>query len=242
MEKNKKIIAGIAGAVALIAIVAVCIFSFGSGKEKRITENKETTTVAETTTVPETTAQPKGISMLTGEHISEKLAEKRPVAVMYNNIINAIPHSGIDNAGIVYEAPVEGSITRLMALFENYGKLKKIGSVRSCRLYYCYFALEWDAIYCHFGQSKYALDFLKSDAIDNVGSFNAESGYYRTSDRVAPHNCFTSAKGIDSSIKKLGYRRKYKNGYKSHFSLLLTMKRFLFSQQSRQTKLNLDIL
>ena len=48
-------------------------------------------------------------------------------------------------------APVEGSITRLMALFENYGKLKKIGSVRSCRLYYCYFALEWDAIYCHTG-------------------------------------------------------------------------------------------
>ena len=119
MEKNKKIIVGIAGAVALIAIVAVCIFAFGSGKEKKITENKETTTVAETTTVPETTAQPKGISMLTGEHISEKLAEKRPVAVMYNNIINAIPHSGIDNAGIVYEAPVEGSITRLMALFEN---------------------------------------------------------------------------------------------------------------------------
>lgn len=129
-----------------------------------------------------------------------------------------------------------------MALFENYGKLKKIGSVRSCRLYYCYFALEWDAIYCHFGQSKYALDFLKSDAIDNVGSFNAESGYYRTSDRVAPHNCFTSAKGIDSSIKKLGYRRKYKNGTNHTLVLLLTMKRFLFSQQSRQTKLNLDIL
>ena len=42
MEKNKKIIAGIAGAVALIAILAVCIFVFGSGKEKKITENKET--------------------------------------------------------------------------------------------------------------------------------------------------------------------------------------------------------
>ena len=28
-------------------IVAVCIFAFGSGKEKKITENKETTTVAE---------------------------------------------------------------------------------------------------------------------------------------------------------------------------------------------------
>ena len=122
---------------------------------------------------------------------------------MYNNIINAIPHSGIDNAGIVYEAPVEGSITRLMALFENYGKLKKIGSVRSCRLYYCYFALEWDAIYCHFGQSKYALDFLKSDAIDNIGSFNAESGYYRTSDRVAPHNCLPVRRELTVQLRNL---------------------------------------
>ena len=41
MEKNKKIIAGIAGAVALITIVAVCIFAFGSGKEKKITEKKK---------------------------------------------------------------------------------------------------------------------------------------------------------------------------------------------------------
>ncbi|MFR6563146.1 MAG: hypothetical protein ACLUR5_15480 [Eubacterium ventriosum] len=35
MEKNKKIIAGIAGAVALIAIVAVCIFAFGSSKREK---------------------------------------------------------------------------------------------------------------------------------------------------------------------------------------------------------------
>lgn len=35
MEKNKKIIAGIAGAVALIAIVAVCIFVLAVAKKKR---------------------------------------------------------------------------------------------------------------------------------------------------------------------------------------------------------------
>lgn len=242
MEKNKKIIAGIAGAVALIAIVAVCIFAFGSGKEKKITENKETTTVAETTTVPETTAQPKGISMLTGEHISEKLAEKRPVAVMYNNIINAIPHSGIDNAGIVYEAPVEGSITRLMALFENYGKLKKIGSVRSCRLYYCYFALEWDAIYCHFGQSKYALDFLKSDAIDNVGSFNAESGFTEHRTELLHITVLPVRRELTVQLRNLVTEENIRMDTNHTLVLLLTMKRFLFSQQSRQTKLNLDIL
>ena len=89
---------------------------------------------------------------------------------MYNNIINAIPHSGLYNADVCYEAPVEGSITRIMGIFENYSKLKKMGSVRSCRIYYCAFANEWDAIYSHFGQSKYALDYLKSGSIDKVGS------------------------------------------------------------------------
>ena len=48
MEKNKKIIAGIAGAVALIAIVAVCIFAFGSGKEKKITERQQVLVLSRT--------------------------------------------------------------------------------------------------------------------------------------------------------------------------------------------------
>lgn len=214
MKNKKKLIAVIAGAVALIGIAIACVFVFGQKKEKK--EVVVTTTVAPTTEAP-TTEPPKSYSKLTGQQISDKLVNKRPVAVMYNNIINAMPHSGIDSASVLYEAPVEGGITRIMAMFEDYSKLKKIGSVRSCRIYYCYFALEWDAIYCHYGQSKYALDFLKSEKIDNIGALNAESGYYRTSDRVAPHNCFTSAKGINNSIKKLEYRKKYKSDYEAHF-------------------------
>ena len=137
---------------------------------------------------------------------------------MYNNIINAIPHSGISNASILYEAPVEGAITRIMGIFENYDKLEKMGSVRSCRIYYCSFALEWDAIYAHYGQSKYALDFLKSDKIDNVSSFNADRYFYRTTDRVAPHNCFTSGEQLNEAIKSLNYRKKYNKDYTGHFN------------------------
>ena len=37
--------------------------------------------------------------------------------------------------GVVYEAPVEGDITRLMGIFEDYKDLERIGSVRSCRDY-----------------------------------------------------------------------------------------------------------
>lgn len=214
MDKKKKIIIGAVALVVVVAIVA-CIMIFG--KADKIKQEP----IAETTTVEETTAEDpnagKVISYLTGEYVSQKRASKRPVAAMYNNIINAIPHSGISNADVVYEAPVEGSITRLMAIFDNYDKLEKIGSIRSSRIYYAYFALEWDAIYCHFGQSKYALDFLKSGEIDTVNSFTAGNNFYRTTDRVAPHNCFISGEEIDNAIEKLEYRKKYNDDYQGHF-------------------------
>ena len=41
---------------------------------------------------------------------------KRPVAVMVSNIKAFLPQYGIDDADIIYELPVEGGITRLMAV------------------------------------------------------------------------------------------------------------------------------
>ena len=60
------------------------------------------------------------------------------------NIQAALPQSGIANAEVVYEAPVEGGITRLMGIFEDYQDVERIGSVRSCRNYYVYFAREFN--------------------------------------------------------------------------------------------------
>lgn len=84
---------------------------------------------------PETEQIPEGMmkSYLTGEYVSPAIGQRRPVAVMLNNIQAAVPQAGIANAGVVYEAPVEGGITRLMGIFEDYDNLEKIGSVRSCR-------------------------------------------------------------------------------------------------------------
>lgn len=214
MDKKKKIIIGAVSAAVLLVIAIVCVLIFG-GETKVEDKKQPATTMAETAT--EDLNAGKTTSFLTGEYVDAKRAQRRPVAVMYNNIINAIPHSGLSNADVIYESPVEGSITRLMGIFDNYDKLKKMGSVRSSRIYYCYFALEWDAIYCHFGQSKYALDFLKSDHIDNVSSFNAGNYFYRTSDRVAPHNCFTSGTQINEAIDKLKYKKNYDKDYQGHF-------------------------
>lgn len=201
--------------VTLTLVFALTLTMFGCAKKEKTT-TPETTAEVETTTVDPNAG--KVISKLTGEYVSPARGTRRPVALMYNNIIDAIPHSGLSNADVCYEAPVEGSITRIMGIFDNYNKLEKMGSVRSCRIYYCHFALEFDAIYGHFGQSKYAVDFLKSGKIDTVGTFTAGNSYYRTSDRVAPHNCFISGEAINEAIDDLGYRKKYEDSFESKFT------------------------
>ena len=73
------------------------------------------------------------LSYLTGQTVSTEIGRQRPIAMMFNNIYDAIPQYGIENCGVVYEAPVEGYITRLMGRMEDYQGADRIGSVRSCR-------------------------------------------------------------------------------------------------------------
>ncbi len=158
-------------------------------------------------------------SFLSGLPVEEKIGNRRPIAIMLNNLEAAQPMSGISYADVVYEYVVEGAITRLMGLFENYDGLDKIGSVRSCREYFVYTALEFDAIYMHFGQAAYAVDLLGQDYVDNLNGLGeaGDTCFYRTTDRQAPHNVYTSAKGIQAGIEKLGYREDHYEGYQGKF-------------------------
>lgn len=156
-------------------------------------------------------------SYLTGENVPESIGRRRPIAFMMGNDINGAPQSGIGNAGVVYEAPVEGGITRLMGIIEDYDSLEKIGSVRSCRDYYLYYANEFNAIYAHYGQAAYALPFLDQHVIDNLNGLTLGNTYFRTSDRQAPHNAYTNASYLAQGIASLGYSQTYKPEYTGHY-------------------------
>ena len=75
--------------------------------------------------------------------------DTRPIAVMIDNVGDARPQAGLNDAYIVYEIIVEGNLTRLMAVFKDVD-LEKIGPIRSSRHYFLDYALENDAIYVHF--------------------------------------------------------------------------------------------
>ncbi len=166
----------------------------------------------------------EAVSYLTGLPISEEVSNNRPLAVMFNNIKEGCPQSGIADAAIVYEAPVEGRITRLMGIYDDYRNLEKVGSIRSSRDYFVYFAMEYDAIYAHFGQATpYVGDLLNSDRVDNISGAvagidrPATNAFYRTTDRKAPHNVYLSSEGLQKDIEKFGYRTELKEDYTAKF-------------------------
>lgn len=162
-------------------------------------------------------------SILTGEWIDSSVIEKRPFAVMFNNIEFANPQSGISEADILYEALAEGGITRLMGIIgsisEDSPAADRLGSVRSARHYYVSIADEYDAIFVHFGETTYATKKMKELGIDHItGMYGAGvSAFYRDKTIKAPHNAFATLEGLNNAVAKAGYRTDYMDNYSTHF-------------------------
>ncbi|MCH5345227.1 MAG: DUF3048 domain-containing protein [Acetatifactor sp.] len=119
-------------------------------------------------------------SYLTGEWKDEEVVTRRPLAIMVPNNPPAMPQYGLSQASIIYEAPVEGRITRLMCVFEDYDNLPYIGPIRSSRDYFVYEAMALDAIYCHWGLAiPYVADLINSPRVDNISQqlTGVENGY-----------------------------------------------------------------
>ncbi len=157
-------------------------------------------------------------SNLTGLWVPEEFAKKRPYAYQFNNFKTVKNQWGISQADIVYEALVEGGITRLLGIGENY-QGDRIGSTRSSRHYFVSIADEYDAIYIHYGKTKYATTKIKKLKIDNL---DGETGigstvFYRDNSMKAPHNAFSSLDRILKGIEKKGYRTEHEEGYEPHY-------------------------
>lgn len=132
--------------------------------------------------------------------------EDRPIAVMIDNVGNARPQSGLNDAYLVYEIIVEGEQTRLMALFKGQN-LKKVGPIRSSRHYFLDYALENDAIYVHYGWSPKAKSDITSLNVNNInGMVESSKSFWRVKDKSAPHNAVTSTEKIVEIAKRKKYR------------------------------------
>ena len=113
---------------------------------------------------------------LTGEGLYDDISEKRPIAVMFNNLRKALPQIGVGQADVIYEIVAEGGITRMMGVFQDLEGVGDLGSIRSARDYYVSLALGHDAIYIHAGGSPQAYEAFSKWGVTHIDFVNGPYG------------------------------------------------------------------
>ena len=138
---------------------------------------------------------------------SKYSGEKRTLAVVIDNVGEAIPQAGLNDAMIVYEAIVEGGLTRLLAVFKD-PQVETIGPARSARPYFIDYALENDSIFAHYGGSPKALNEVEQLDMDNINGIEVSNKiYWRTNKKSAPHNAMLSVKEAWNFVESKNYRQ-----------------------------------
>jgi hypothetical protein len=124
---------------------------------------------------------------------------------MIENSLDARPQSGLDQAGVVFEAIAEAGITRFLALYQD-TQPNYLGPVRSARPYYVRWCLSFDCDYGHVGGSPQALQNIIDWKVKDLNQFYNGGSYYRITSRYAPHNVYTSLSTLSKLEKSKGGR------------------------------------
>lgn len=122
----------------------------------------------------------------------------RGVAVVVDNADRARPQSGLSRADVVYEALVEGGITRFLAVYLA-DEAPVVGPVRSARHYFVRWATEYGAPLIHVSASPQGYAALAATRLPDLDA----RATWRSRDRPAPHNAYTS---IAQAQEALGRR------------------------------------
>ena len=157
------------------------------------------------TPAPQEPVKPKYYSPLTGREVADEGATHRSVTgIMIENSPSARPQSGLNDAGVVFEAIAEGGITRFATLYQDTAP-KLIGPVRSIRPYYLDWMAGFDATIVHVGGSANALKEVRNGQYKDADEFFNGGYFWRATDRYAPHNVYTSFQNMDKLNADKGY-------------------------------------
>jgi hypothetical protein len=117
------------------------------------------------------------------------------LAVKIDNIKQARPSTGLRSADIVYALPVEGGLSRLMAVFSSRFP-PVIGPVRSAREDDLELLAQFGRpAFAYSGATPHLLPFIHRAQIVDLYAGTA-SGYFRDPRRVAPHNLYARSAAL----------------------------------------------
>jgi hypothetical protein len=135
---------------------------------------------------------------------------KRPLVVKVANDPAARPQSGMAQADLVLEIPVEGGITRYALVFQSQDP-SKVGPVRSARQSDLNYLSALRAILAHVGASepvtKMIRDAAKNGSFVDIDEFQHPDAFERVTGKAAPYNAYTSGSKIHQAAGEPGRAR-----------------------------------
>jgi hypothetical protein len=174
-----------AGSAAVVGVLAVLAFT---GNAPEPLQNL----------VDEVTGKPEPCP-LTGElRKGGRGVLARPLlAVKVENTDEAFPLAGLERADVIYEEPVEGSITRFAALFQC-RDAARVGPVRSARTTdpKVLSQLSEEPLLAYSGANPKVAAALEEAGVVSLTETSAGDAYTRDGARSAPHNLFVSTKKL----------------------------------------------
>jgi hypothetical protein len=198
VARHKTLIA-VAAAVLLAALVA--------GSYIALRHDRQVPGAAAPSPSPSAAAQLR--SPFTGE---PEPSLNRVLAVKIDNVVYARPQTGLARADIVYVLPVEGGLSRLMAIFSSrYPPV--VGPVRSAREDDLQLLRQFGRpAFAYSGATPRLLPYIHRTArIVNLYA-GTSSGYYRDLSRVAPYNLYAHTRQLlaqapgASTARDIGFR------------------------------------
>ncbi|MDE3205447.1 MAG: DUF3048 domain-containing protein [Acidobacteriota bacterium] len=156
-------------------------------------------TVGTTTTTSSTTVPPSVPCPLTGLPApGGKIPQRPALAIKVENLPEARPQYGLAQADIVYEEPVEGGITRFIAIYQCTDS-SRVEPVRSGRWIDAELVNQYGAhpLFAYSGAVQPVINEIYSSALIDVGANRAPlSAYPRDPSRYEPHNLETSTQAL----------------------------------------------
>lgn len=202
--------------ILLILLIAVIVNVSSCDKIRQFIDPKSTVTETETETETDavTTApplqRPEYTDPLTGEPSEKDFSGSRPVAVVVKNDKKASPQFGLSGASVLYEALVEGAMTRFLAVYSDVSLANKVGPVIDSRSYFYDFAANHDAAFVQAGASSNGKTTQVSRGITALDAIvgDMSPGFYRDEllkqARGFENSVVTDANGLEARASQYG--------------------------------------
>lgn len=139
---------------------------------------------------------------LTGVEAPDGEVPERPaLAVKVENLAEARPQAGLQQADLVYEEPVEGGITRFIVVYQC-GGAERVGPVRSARTTDPDVLEQFETpILAYSGGAPNVVNRVESAPLVPLDETDGGAAFTRDPERVSPHNLYADTHALYRTAK-----------------------------------------